>query len=129
MHFSKIFPTKYFAICFFEILDACCNLKQGSLVMSLPFFFWGVSDMGVLDQKHSGRSIILLSIFPISEPFNLIYPQHINSSFFILTHSRFFFPPVSSLLTFYSVIVLPYFHLLTLQINSFFLKFTLPYSF
>ena len=46
MHFSKIFPTKYFAVCFFEILEACCNLKQGSLVMSLPFFFWGVSDMG-----------------------------------------------------------------------------------
>ena len=46
MHFSKIFPTKYFAVCFFEILEACCNLKQGSLVMSLPFFFWGVLDMG-----------------------------------------------------------------------------------
>ena len=46
MRFSKIFPTKYFAVGFFEILEACCNLKQGSLVMSLPFFFWGVLDMG-----------------------------------------------------------------------------------
>ena len=53
MHFSKIFPTKYFAVCFFEILEACCNLKQGSLVMSLPFFFWGVLDMGVVQLKGS----------------------------------------------------------------------------
>ena len=53
MHFSKIFPTKYFAVCFFEILEACCNLKQGSLVMSLPFFFWGVLDMGAEGSEGS----------------------------------------------------------------------------
>ena len=28
MHFSKIFPTKYFAVCFFEILDACCRQEK-----------------------------------------------------------------------------------------------------
>ena len=75
MHFSKIFPTKYFAVCFFEILEACCNLKQGSLVMSLPFFFWGVSDMGASEVNNFFYDISMVSTY-----FSLCFSQLCNST-------------------------------------------------